>query len=242
MVTHPKEIFIESLRKYFSDDSHFHYTADEWGFPKIIDLTDVPLEAGINDNVTTRIFIGEPYRFDASYYPALLIKSNGSRFVPTSFNNDEGTVQWAAQRFVDGYGNETIIQTPSHFIKAGAWEGSINIDIEAKSPHARDELAGLISLFFSEIRRIQLQIAGVFVKGVTASSPSESDDRNGKIFKQTITCEIRSEWRREIPINSVIDIINICVDFGTLETKPYEFAPNLRISNTVELINALAES
>jgi hypothetical protein len=237
--THPKETFIESLREFFSQDSYYHYVRDEWGFPQTPDLTGMPLEAGYSDDTTTRIFIGEPYRQGVIYYPALLVRPAGARFVPISFNNEQGSVQWEAQRFVDGYGNETIIQTPAYFIKAGAWEGSVNIEIEAKSPQARDELADLVSAHFVELRRQQLERSGVFVKGVTQGSTSETDDRNDKLFKQTITCEIRSEWRREIPITSVIDMINICVDFGNVETVPHTLAPNLRVATTVELVEAL---
>ena len=241
LATHPKEIFIESLREFFSQDSYYHYVRDEWGFPKTPDLTGLPIEAGYNDDTTTRLFIGEPYRFDAIYYPALLVRPAGARFVPISFNNEEGSVQWAAQRFVDGYGNESLVQTPSSFIKAGAWEGSVNIEIEAKSPQARDDLVDLVSIHFVELRRGQLERSGVFVKGVTQGSPSEADDRNDKLFKCTITCEIRTEWRREIPISNVIDMINVCVDFGNLETTPPTLAPNMRVSTTIELIEALTE-
>lgn len=241
LITHPKEIFIESLREFFSQDSYYHYVRDSWGFPKTPDLTGVPLEAGYDDDVTTRIFIGEPYRFDVVYYPALLIRPAGARFVPISFNNEEGSVQWSAQRFIDGYGNESIIHTPSSFIKAGAWEGSINIDIEAKSPQARDDLVDLVSVHFVELRREQLQQSGVFIKGVTQSSPSETDDRNDKLFKCSVTCEIRTEWRREIPVTSVVDMIGICVDFGNVESSQPTLAPNLRVSTTVELIDALIE-
>lgn len=239
MVTHPKEVFIESLREFFSDDAYYHYVRDEWGFPKTIDLTNVDLEAGYNDDITTRLFIGEPFRQDVIYYPAILIRHGGSSFVPISFNNEEGSVQWTARRFVDGYGNESLVQTPSHFIKAGAWEGTINIDIETRDSRSRDELVDFVSAHFIELRRRQLERSGVFVKKVSAGSPSESDDRNDKLFKQTITCEIRTEWRREIPVTNVVDMISICVDFGNLDTNPPVLAPNLRIVTPVELINAL---
>jgi len=241
LASQPKEIFIESLREFFSEDSYYHYVRDEWGFPKTPDLTNHPIEAGYNDDATTRIFIGEPYRTDVIYYPAILVRPAGARFVPISFNNEEGSVQWTAQRFVDGYGNESVIHTPSSFIKAGAWEGTITIDIEAKSPQARDDLTNLISIHFIELRRAQLQRSGVFVKGVSQGATSEGEDRNDKLFKCTITCDIRSEWRREIPINNVVDMINICVDFGNLSERPHVLAPNIRAVTAVELIDALTE-
>jgi len=236
MVTHPKEIIIESLRDFFSQDSYYHYVDDEWGFPKTEDQTDLTLDAGIADDATTRIFIGEPYRMDVIYYPSLLVRSGGASFVPISFNNEESAVQWQSTRFVDGYGNETIVLTPSHFIKAGAWEGSITVDVVTKSPRSRDELIDLVSIFFASLRRNQLDISGIFVKKVDAGTPSESEDRtHGKLFSQTITCQIRSEWRQHVPILNVIDAILISLDFGNLDTSPPELAPNLSIATRLEL-------
>lgn len=239
MVTHPKEALIHELREFFSQDSYYHYVRDLFGFPKVPDHTDLLNNAGVANDDTTRIFIGEFYRFDVIYYPALLVRSAGSRFVPISMSNNKGKVVHTNTRFIDGYGNETIISIPSALVENGAWEGSITVDVETKSPRSRDELVELIAHHFINTRRDQLQVAGVFVKGVNASASSEGDDINGKLFKQTVTYEIRSEWRREIPVNSVIDAINICVDFGNLETQPTQIAPNLRISTNVELIEAL---
>jgi hypothetical protein len=238
MMIHPKEIFIDTLREFFSQDSQYHYVRDEWGFPKVPDHTDLNNDAGFADDETTRIFIGEYYRFDAIYYPAVLIKSGGARYVPISMSQNLNTVVWSNTLFVDGYGNQTVIATPNHFKQNGAWEGSITIDIETLDPGARDELVGLVSLLFMNLRRYELQTAGIHVKSVNAGSQTEGEDGNNKLFKQTITVDIRTEWRRQIPINSVVDAINICVDFGNLETEPVTIAPNLRISSNVELLEA----
>ncbi len=241
MLTHPKEVFINTLREFFSQDSYYHYVRDEWGFPKVPDHTDLLNDAGFADDDTTRVFIGEYYRFDIRYYPALLVRSAGSRYVPISMSQNIGAVVWTNTLFIDGYGNKTTIATPDHFKENGAWEGSISIDIETLSPRSRDELVELAAILFMNNRRLQLQNAGVFVKGLSVSAPSEGEDRNDKLFKQTITYEIRSEWRRRIPINSVIDAINICVDFGNLETQPVQIAPNIRINSNVELLEALID-
>jgi hypothetical protein len=238
MLTHPKEVFIETLREFFSQDSYYHYVRDEWGFPKVPDHTDLLNDAGFADDDTTRVFIGEYYRFDVRYYPAVLVRSAGSRYVPVSMSQNLGAVVWSNTVFIDGYGNKTTIATPDHFKENGAWEGSISVDIETLSPRSRDELVELASILFMNNRRLQLQNAGVFVKGLSVSAPSEGEDRNDKLFKQTITYEIRSEWRRKVPINSVIDAINICIDFGNLETQPVQIAPNLRINTNVELLEA----
>lgn len=241
MMVHPKELFIETLREFFSNDSYYHYVRDAWGFPKVPDHTDLLSEAGLEDDETTRIFIGEYYRFDAIYYPALLIKSGGARYTPISMSQNRDSVVYTNTRFIDGYGNETIISTPDHFKQNGAWEGTVTIDVLTLDPHARDDLVGLISILFMNLRRQELQNAGVHIKGINAGSQTESEDGNNKLFKQTVTADIRTEWRRKIPVSSTIDAINICVDFGNLETTPVTTAPNIRIATQIELLEAISE-
>src|SRR5258708_1117815 len=78
MILYPKELVIATLRDFFSTDSWYSYRHDAWGFPKTPDLTGVPLDAGFTDNITTRLFIGEAYRFDVIYYPSILVRHGGS--------------------------------------------------------------------------------------------------------------------------------------------------------------------
>lgn len=241
MISFPKELFIETLREFFSQDSYYHYQRDAWGFPKIPDHTDLPSQSGLHDDVTTRLFIGEFYRYDPIYYPALLVKSAGSRSVPISMNRDKGSLQWRNIKFIDGYGNERIVSTPDYFVQSGAWEGSITVDVESRSPRSRDELVDIISLAFVDTRFEEMKNSGVLIKGVNAGSQSEGDDRNDKLFRQTITFDIRSEWRRHIPVQNIVDAINICADIGNLSTDPPALAPNLRISTSVDLIEELQD-
>ena len=243
MVTYPKELFIETLREYFSQESYYHYQRDVWGHPKTPDQTDLPSDAGMHDDVTTRVFIGEPYRKDIIYYPAILVKNAGSKSVPISMSRNKGEVGWKNTTFVDGYGNSKTFSTPSHLIQAGAWEGQIAIDVETRSPRSRDELVDIISLAFVDTVFDDMKNSGVIIKSGSpnAGGPSEYDDRNDKMYKQTITFDIRSEWRRHIPIDSVVDAINICVDFGTLSSTPPKIAPNLEIRSTLELIQNLLD-
>ena len=238
-VTHPKEVFIQTLRDFFSQDSYYHYVRDVWGFPKVTDHTNLLNNAGLEDDNTTRIFIGEQYRYDVRYYPSILVRNAGSRNVEIGMSQDISQVIWTNTIFIDGYGNETTIATPAYFQEDGAWEGSITVDIETLSPRSRDELVDLVSILFMNHKRLELQAAGIFVKGTSISSPSESDDRNDKIFKQSVTYEIRTEWRKRIPISNIIDAINICIDFGDLEPKTPQIAPNIRINTNVELLDAL---
>jgi len=176
------------------------------------------------------------------FYPAIIVKKGGGKFVPISFNNNEGVVHYSVTRFIDGYGNESFVSTPSFIKKSGAWEGTMSIDIEAHSHRACNELTELIKSHFIEFARIDLQNSGVFIKGISHAGSSETDDRNGKLYKDTVTCDLRTEWAREIPVSSVVDAVNLCVDFGNIEVQPNQIAPNIRVSTTIELSDILIDS
>lgn len=237
-----KEVIIETLREFFSQDSYYHYQRDVWGFPKTPNHEGLNLEAGYQDDISTRLFIGEKYRQDAIFYPCLLIKSGGSRSIPISFNREKGSVQWQAIQYMDGYGNTKIISTPSHYIQAGAWEGTISIDIQTRSLKARDELGDLVALAFVDTYFEDLMNSGVIIKGVSRSGASEADDRYDKLFTETITLDIRTEWRRHIPITTTIDVIKICLEIGHFESnQQFVAAPALTINTTLELADQILD-
>lgn len=241
MTLYPKELVIQTLRDYFSQDSQYHYVRDHWGFSLTPDHTDLPLTAGYHDDTTTRLFIGEKYRTGVIYYPDVLVASGGSTSVPISFNMELSSVKWAPQAYEDGYGNVKQFSFPSYHIFAGAWEGTITIDVRARDLRTRDELVDIISLMFVNVAFYDLERAGLIVKagGVSAGAPTEQDDRNDKLFIQTITLNVRSEWRRHLPIANIIDIINTSIEFGRLDpTGP--IAPNLTINNQQTLLELLA--
>ena len=100
MLIHPKELMIEMLREFFSRDSYYHYVRDAWGFPLTPDHTDLSGDAGLNDDVTTRLYIGEAYRYDINYYPAILVRTGGSKYVPISMGREKGSVQYTTTRFI----------------------------------------------------------------------------------------------------------------------------------------------
>jgi hypothetical protein len=241
-LSRPKELVIGVLRDEFSKDSYYHYVADEWGFPKIPDHTDLAPDAGLEDDLTTRIFIGEAFKQEITYYPAILIKGGSSKSTPISINRNKETVLHETVKVIDGYGNEQTVAIPTHFLLAGAWEGNLTLDIQTRDILSRDELATFCSLLFEDIRYEELRRAGVLIKsgGVSVGAPSEGDDRRQeKLYKQTITINIRTEWRREIPIDNVVDAISFCIDFGRVDVEPFTPAPNLTITSTVELVNQI---
>ena len=236
----PKELLISNLRNYFNKDTKYHYVNDEWGFPKTGDLTDVPSDAGINDNVTTRIFIGTEQRFDLAYLPAVLVKYSGGSFVPISFNSEDQCIQYDYRLYVDGYGNQYNIQIPVGLIYAGAYDSTFSIDVLAEGPQDRSTIVEAICMLFQSIARNDLTRAGLFIKSVKTDGETSEVYQNDMIYKQTITLECRSEWRRLIPISNIVEIINLCVEFGNISYNLPD--PNLQINYTYDLSDLIAQA
>lgn len=241
MLVFPKEIVISTLREYFAKDTYYHFAVDEWGFPKTPDHTDLPATAGLDpdDSTTTRLFIGEQFRRDTSFYPALIVRHGGANSVPISMNREQSSVQWGKLVFEDGYGNIKTFNTPEHFILSGAWEGSINIDVLSRSLRARDDLSELVSILFVDLEFANLERSGLIIKSVQAGSTSEQDDRSDKLFRQTITLNVRSEWRRAIPVGNIVEVIQTSVEFGRTEEPVTPIAANLTINSTQTLVEIL---
>jgi len=250
MIVYPKEIIIATLRDFFSKDSYYHYSKDQWGFPNTTDHTDLPpgadlptqfdVHGGANqEGLSTRLFIGENWRFDGIYYPAILVKNGGSRYVPISINRDEGGVEYDATIFEDGYGNQTQVLRPAFFYTAGAWEGQVIIDVMTRSLRSRDELTELVAMCFTDIVFNSLYDVGLIVKPIQIGGASESDDRNDKLFRQTLTLDIRTEWRREIPVGSLVDAILFTVNFQNLAQPDKPASANLAINTEVNLTDML---
>lgn len=250
MLVYPKEIIISTLRNFFSQDSYYHYSKDQWGFPNTTDHTDLPLGADLpigafgstaesNELLSTRVFIGENYRFDGIYYPAILVKSGGSKYVPISINREKGAIKYERIAYDDGYGNITSIDRPSAFITAGVWEGSVVIDVMTRSLRSRDDLVELIGMAFAEVTVDSLYDIGLVVKPPQISAPSETDDRNDKLFRQSITLDIRTEWRREIPVGNLIDTIFFTMTFEDISRQNYPVSPNITINTEVSIIDVL---
>jgi hypothetical protein len=254
MLVYPKEIIIATLRDFFSKDSYYHYSKDQWGFANTTDHTDLApgadLPSGFGSHpelsnvnpLSTRLFIGENYRYDGIYYPAILIKSGGGKYVPISINREQGGVQYENIVFEDGYGNQSVVSKPISFITAGAWEGSITIDVMTRSLRSRDDLVELVAMCFTEVNFDTLVDVGVIIKPISYSSPSESDDRNDKLFRQSLTLDIRTEWRREIPVGNIIDAIFFTAIFEDLSRPAQPIPANLTINTEVSVLDMLLKS
>ena len=245
MLVYPKEVIIATLRDFFSKASFYHYSKDKWGFANTTDHTDLPPGADIpqtfqQEDLSTRLFIGENYREKEIFYPAILVKSGGSKYVPFSINREKGSIKYDQILYEDGYGNSKIVSRPVAFVTAGAWEGSIVIDIMSRSLRARDDLLELVGMCFSDITVDSLYDIGLLVKPPTIGSPSEIDDRNDKLFKQSVTFDIRTEWERNVPVSSIVESILFTVSFEDFEkhTVPQDdFSINTEINLSDMLIN-----
>lgn len=231
-----KETIIALLRDEFKKDSYYHYVEDEFGYPKVINMKDMPLGAGYSDDLTTRIYIGEKFRHDVIFYPSIIVSAGSISSTPISFNRDRGTVQYENILVVDESGNYSNVTVPNAFCFVGAWEGTINVDITCRDGLSLDDLIAFCSIFFVDVAHDRLLRAGILVKGVQSGSPSETRDREQEVlYKNTISLSVRSEWQRQIPVSNLIEFINFCVDFGHFDSSDsFEAAPNMSINTIVE--------
>jgi hypothetical protein len=250
MLVYPKELIINTLKDYFSKDSYYHYSKDQWGFANTTDHTDLPPGADIpighpgstattNTLLPTRVFIGERYRVDGIYYPAVLVYNTGTKYVPISINREKGSIQYQDTIYEDGYGNQTKIKTPKSFITAGVWEGTVAIDIMSRSLRARDDLVEAIGMCFTEVTFEQLKDVGLIIKPLSVGGTSEVDDRADKLFRQTLTLDIRTEWRREVPVSNIVEAILFTINFKDLANPNSPIAANLTINSEVSFTDML---
>lgn len=252
MLVYPKEVIISLLRDFFSKDSYYHFEKDPWGFANTTDHTnkpqgfDLPVGApgstAIPDTrLSTRLFIGENYRYDGIYYPAILVKSGGGRYVPVSMNRDHGKIEYEDIVFEDGYGNSKSIRKPMYFVTSGAYEGSFNVEVITRSLRSRDDLIELIAMCFTDIHFDTLQDVGIVVKPVSWSAPIEGEDRSDKLFRQSITLDVRTEWERKIPIGNIIESIVFMIDFQDISNPNSIPAANLTIKTEENLLERILE-
>jgi hypothetical protein len=190
-------------------------------------------DLSLTNQLSTRLFIGENYRYDVVYYPAILVKNGGSKSVPISFNRDKYGVWHEDVIYVDGYGNQTNVSRPKYLYTAGAWEGSVVIDVMTRSLRSRDDLVEIIAMTFTELRTEDLIDIGISIRPINIGPPSETDDRNDKLFRQSLTLDCRTEWRREIPISNVVEAILFSADFRDIQGTGIPASPNLRIDTEV---------
>jgi hypothetical protein len=235
MIVYAKELLVSTLKEYFAKDSRYHFVRDAWGFPKVIDHTDLHPDAGINDEDATRIWIGQEHKLDVPFYPAVIVKHSGATYRPISFNQDRECVQNEARLFIDGYGREYVTYVPRHFMFVGSWDTNFDVEISTKGMPDRSTLSEAIAMLLQTIALDDLTMAGLFVKSTRVSGESSEDYGNAKIFKQTVSVECRGEYRRVIPVGNIVEIIDVCAEFGTID--PPALAENMQINFRLDMLD-----
>lgn len=235
-----KDLIISVIRDEFSKDSYYHFVKDQWGFPKTPDLTGKPLSAGYKDDETTRIFIGEKYRFNSVFYPAILVSTSTMKSKPISFNREKETIKYDPILIIDGYGHSKLYSMPVAVVAAGAWEGTVDIEILTRDIYSRDEISSFLLVLFEHLKRDELYKAGVWISSVSSGGDAEEKDRGQDTrYKRNITLDIRTEWRQEIPVNSIVEVITFCVELGRVDVDPPIIAPNMTIASYVSVVDEL---
>ncbi len=250
-----KNLLIDALREMFVNDSLYPYRQDEFGFPLIPDPIEFPAEeAGtqmdVDGNIidpsqlSTKILITSTFRSDVKFYPVITVKQASGRNHPISFNQNAIQVHYRKEFVRDGYGNQTEIRTPTHYVFGDAWDQSFEIKIVAEDLSDRDQLADIISFGLMHLKRDELRRAGLFIKDISMSGETEEESikhTNKWLYTYTITINTYSEWSREIPIRNVIERINFYFDIARTGMKPsgtIDVLDNL-IPNSADLIAIL---
>ena len=216
-IMHAKSILIDTLREIFRQDREFKYVSDVFGYPKTPYHLGLDPDAGLDDEETTRIFIGSTYRYDVKFNPSIVVKNTGSRYVPISFNQDLLGLIFKTERIIDGYGNETLTRSPFAHTLVGSWDQTFEIKIITEDEVDREEIADIVMVSLQGTRRLELQREGVFIRRCHTSGESEEQYANDNLYMISINLDVRSEWKVHIPISDVCERIALCITFNTLD-------------------------
>lgn len=219
-VSQGKNLLIDILREHFKQDTLYRYTSDGFGFPLVVNVTDLPPD--IQEERTTRMYIGDIFRLSQRFWPAITVRHSSGTYNPVSFNQNF-TNKYRLDLVIDGYGNRSFVRVPTHKVITGAWNQSFEIQIAAESTPDREELTDIVSSFLIGAARQPLYEAGLHINKVSMGGEREEDYANDKVYLQSITVETYSEWRREVPIdaNDIIDTINFCFNYGLLTADTF---------------------
>ena len=230
---HSKNLLIDMLRDIFRQDRQFKYVDDVFGFPKTPSHLGLEPDAGLDDEETTRIFIGSTYRYDVKFNPSIVVKNTGSRYAPISFNQNLLCVMHDIETIMDGYGNSTTINTPTHHTLVGAWDQTFEVKVIAENEIDREEIADIVQVTLMGTRRLDLQSAGVFIKSLSTSGESEQQYANDYLYMVSINLDVRTEWRVHIPIPNTVSRLGLCLAFKTLDGEQVSDALSVNESITI---------
>ncbi len=199
-IMQPKNLLIDVLRKHFANDSIFTYRMDEYGFPKTRDLTGIEVDS----EETTQILISDIFRYEVKFYPAIVIKNNGGKYKPISFNQN-ATIKYRKDReeSITGFITDTLV--PSHRVYAGAWDMNFDVTIYSESQSELEELVDMVAMILQYVVWNELRANGLFINNLSISGENAEPYANDYVYNQTISLSTYSEWRVEIPIDNTIE-------------------------------------
>ena len=199
------DILVEILRETFERHPIYTYIAN--------DDTYSP------DFENTKIVIVDRYSEEALFLPVVTvgigsINTKWLQFSQSPFNtvlkyqlNRDGSIKKDAR-------GRAI---PSHWEYTGAYEGSVNLVVNANDTLEREELCNLIHVLLAEVLRDKLYQRGLFIKNVSVGGQTEIQYRNTNIYQSSITLETYSEWARKIPLGETLESVGFSMNIITPE-------------------------
>ncbi len=228
----PKNLIIDTLRKYFRNDNIYTYRADQYGYPLTVDVTGLDLDS----TETTKILISDLFRYEIKFFPSITIKSGGGSYKPISFNQ-EGTIKYRKDLTEDLFGRQIVTQTPTHKIYAGSWDMNFDISIYSESHTEMEEIVEIVVMILQYSAWNELRANGLFIKSLNIGAESSEQYANDYIYNQNISISTMSEWRVEIPIEDIIEKLVFYFDFTRTPVLPNATITDfqeLRFSDIVE--------
>jgi len=199
-IVQPKNLLISAMRDIFRADSIFTYRDDKYGYPLTPNLTGMDVDSVL----TTKILISDVYRYEVKFFPAIVVKSNGGTYKPLSFNQNM-TLKHREDIIENNYGSISKIKTPTHRVYAGMWELSFDIMIYSESHSELEELTEIASMALQYSLWQDLRANGLFIKSLSIGAENAEPYANDFVYSQNITLSTLSEWRVEIPLDSIIE-------------------------------------
>ena len=199
-IVQPKNLLISALRDIFRSDSIFTYRDDRYGYPLTPDLTGLDVDS----ELTTKILISDVYRYEVKFFPAIVIKANGGTYKPLSFNQNM-TLKHREDVIENSYGSMSKIKTPTHRIYAGMWDLSFDVSIYSESHSELEELTEIASMALQYSLWQDLRANGLFIRSLSIGGENAEPYANDFVYSQNITLSTFSEWRVEIPLDSIIE-------------------------------------
>ena len=105
----------------------------------------------------------------------------------------------------NSYGSMSKIKTPTHRIYAGMWDLSFDVSIYSESHSELEELTEIASMALQYSLWQDLRANGLFIKSLSIGGENAEPYANDFVYSQNITLSTFSEWRVEIPLDSIIE-------------------------------------